>query len=68
MNDDLKPCPFCGSTDLEQFDNDWGWPVVSCNKCKASGPIPQDATASDDMLRSVAVVLWNTRAREDAQP
>jgi hypothetical protein len=35
MSEELKPCPFCGSTDVEV------WPVdeyVKCNDCEAEGP------------------------------
>ena len=32
----LKPCPFCGSDDLETGDNGYGYYTVYCRKCGAS--------------------------------
>jgi hypothetical protein len=47
---DLKPCPWCNSTDVEP--NDYGADeYFVCRKCNAYGPIDdEDGT------------LWNTRA------
>lgn len=51
----LKPCPFCGSTDLTLDhlvdNNDW---FVSCNICE----IQEIA----NYTRAQAVALWNRRA------
>lgn len=52
---DLKPCPFCGSTDLTVDNlgqrNDW---FVNCNICE----IQQIANYTE----AQAVALWNKRA------
>ena len=53
MSEDLKPSPFCGSTDVEV------WPVdeyVKCNDCEAEGPW------SFEQGETEAVELWNRRA------
>jgi len=47
----LKPCPFCGSTDIDS-----GRPWVSCNGCRCEGPY--DTSHSDEDANR----LWNTRA------
>lgn len=54
MTEQLLPCPFCGSADLEKSnngDNHWN---VWCNGCATSGP---DAVGEDD-----AIVVWNRRS------
>jgi Lar family restriction alleviation protein len=54
----LKPCPFCGSLDLEVDhlgDEERPFFVVSCSTCEAEGPI------SRTELR--ARQAWNTRRR-----
>lgn len=49
--DQLKPCPFCGSLDLDVTQ----W--IECNSCGAFGPSPSD---TGDLS------AWNTRVG-DAQ-
>ncbi len=49
---DLKPCPFCGSTDLE-FSTDPQFSFVDCNECTAAGPVGK--------TEKVAAELWNER-------
>lgn len=60
MTEKLKPCPFCGGTDIEVESSDYGGPYVFCNDCGALGPPTRwtDETA-DDHARARA--LWNTR-------
>lgn len=57
---DLKPCPFCGGTDLTtETDDGIFW--VTCKGCYAEGPylnIRADADAAD----------WNTRASPKVKP
>jgi Lar family restriction alleviation protein len=52
VNDKPGPCPFCGSTEI----NEWGDDskrhyYMSCGKCWATGP--------DVDVRSEAIRLWN---------
>lgn len=54
MSEELKPCPFCGSSDVvlqnltDEDDN-----YVSCNSCE----VQQIATHTRDM----AIKAWNRR-------
>ena len=49
-----KPCPFCGSKDVEfvLVDINAGW--VQCKRCIATGSYSENGKA-------VAIKLWNTR-------
>ena len=53
MSEDLKPCPFCGSTDLHMQDVDR---FLQCYNCDATGPWHIDQTEAE------AVAAWNRRA------
>jgi len=54
----LKPCPFCGSTNVKRLDL---WQCVMCLHCGACGPTHYD--------RRRAVRLWNTRpASKEPKP
>lgn len=60
MSETLKPCPFCGETEgvtLCEHGNTPRWYFVHCN-CGATG--------SDDLGRSGAIEVWNTRQYTDA--
>ena len=48
---ELKPCPFCGSRDVES----WGkyWVVVVCLACGARGP---------SEVGAAAIAAWNERS------
>lgn len=48
---DIKPCPFCGGTELKEFQQDW----FVCADCGAQGPDPGYGHSD-----------WNTRPVEDA--
>ena len=54
MSEELKPCPFCSSTDL--FDQRWipqdGY-TVNCERCDATGPMSKSEKG--------ARRLWNLR-------
>ena len=50
MTDRLLPCPFCGSSDLELYED-----TVRCIDCSALGP---EATDPDQ-----ATALWNAANR-----
>ena len=59
--DFLKPCPFCGSTDVHLIENDHGKSEVSitCKDCNVWVDHMFDA-----MSREEAIELWNRRVKE----
>lgn len=54
---ELKPCPFCGGTDLhfESFSG-WGNDVIICHKCLSIFS-QQEITCEEDLITA-----WNRRA------
>ena len=60
MTEELKPCPFCGGTNVTMARiPTWdtrSWRYVSCRNsdCQAEGPA--------DLRESGAIEKWNTRA------
>ncbi len=58
MTDELKPCPFCGSTNLEVMEIDEGYAAIACGTCDAFGPM--------GLGDEGASLEWNQRAFEDA--
>ena len=57
MIGELKPCPFCGGTDLhlESFSG-WGADVIVCYNCLATFS-QQEITCEEDLIEA-----WNRRA------
>ncbi len=64
MNEELKPCPFCGGEAIVSFDPDgtkdtkgrkWAYTVLCNNCCATSG-----LCWSNDM----AMAAWNRRAND----
>jgi hypothetical protein len=55
MTTELKPCPFCGGTDLEDLTA-----YVYCSECRCCGPGENDGTDG--------VELWNAAPRRDDIP
>jgi len=59
MTEKLKPCPFCGSEDVELVS--FGAKTVSyqvkCNTCEAYGPLFYNGNEA----ASRAALFWNTR-------
>lgn len=61
-NTKLKPCPFCGSTDIDIDETDFGRAddpycyIVKCMACHASVYVDSDDTMED------AASKWNRRA------
>ncbi len=51
--DALKPCPFCGSDDVEALDME-GKHYVVCYDCALEGPFHKS--------RAAVIAAWNTRA------
>lgn len=76
---DLKPCPFCGSTDLyvvqakiEEYHS--VKPEISCKKCRYTIKLKELAIAIDESPETNAdwwdkgtAKKWNTRPAEDAK-
>ncbi len=54
MSQDLKPCPFCGSSDVDMFQVS-----IMCTPCAAEGP-----TAN---TTKEAIAAWNRRTPPAAQ-
>jgi len=62
----LKPCPFCGSTDLT-FDPDTS--CIICDSCGGFGPNPDkevgdNLETTDEQMQEHAAAKWNKRAPE----
>lgn len=53
---ELKPCPFCGGTDLHLSGIEQIFIGVSCNTCDCEGP--------SQKTKRGAIKTWNTRAVE----
>jgi Lar family restriction alleviation protein len=70
MTANLKPCPFCGSTQVEAFFSSWEFYRVDCEGCGTSGP-HADVTQVDMFDREAAEALacerWNRRAEGGPQ-
>lgn len=68
----LKPCPFCGSQDVESRPKSeridgkpWSTYYVHCNICDADGPVVQvyDFGIPPEAGRNASIDLWNRRAK-----
>ena len=59
MTEKLKPCPFCGSDDLEIRNRHY----VECLNCETFGPAPDKPMAS--WRTDNAVEAWNRRAKDE---
>lgn len=59
--EELKPCPFCGSKDVHLIENDRDKSEVSitCKDCNVWVDHMFDA-----MSREEAIALWNKRVKE----
>jgi Lar family restriction alleviation protein len=58
-NETLKPCPFCGSENIEIA------PIgeyVFCNDCYTIGPQEHGNTSEEKIQRAIAA--WNKRVKE----
>ena len=68
-----KPCPFCGSTDVESCPGGersggraWLAYYVACNVCGCTGPIIKTRGRAGDAkaARDASINLWNWRAND----
>ena len=57
MSEELRPCPFCGSDDIESIDANNNYHYMHCMKCGGDG--------TPDLGISGAIEMWNTRPIED---
>jgi Lar family restriction alleviation protein len=53
-----KPCPFCGSDDVQWVQSEWDFGSVECNKCDARGPIVKGF--NQEQTEDEAIAKWNT--------
>ncbi|MCA3704295.1 MAG: Lar family restriction alleviation protein [Methylobacterium sp.] len=60
MADELKPCPFCGSTDVATSHIRDGR-VAKCLRCGATGSPQFHGPASELTRDDRAIAAWNTR-------
>ena len=61
MNNELTPCPFCGSSHVELVCSGSAW-FVRCNECDSTGP---GVTDGDDNDTAKAAAAWATRHAGD---
>ena len=62
----LKPCPFCGSTDLTGPSRMSQY--IKCNNCATFGPTPftkREVTMQWVLWAGYIVDAWNTRKEEE---
>lgn len=68
----LKPCPFCGSSDVESCPEGnrgdgkpWSVYYVHCNQCACDGPLVQvyDYHIPVEAGRDASINLWNQRVK-----
>ena len=57
MEIELKPCPFCGSTDIRIATFEDQWACCACPDCERN--VRTDKSVGE------AVKIWNTRPEED---
>lgn len=65
MNEHLKPCPFCGSSEIQLTAQVMGMNVaredlmVQCMDCDAIGP---QISSNENESKHKAIEAWNKRA------
>lgn len=67
MSEELKPCPFCGSSDSISERADFGSDYRFCNNCAARGPIVDAENAyeeedGDVVMEARTAAAWNQRS------
>lgn len=65
--DELKPCPFCGCEDIDEYEGDFGNGVY-CMNCGAmmGEPIHMEFRTNERVSYEQAIEAWNTRTPEQA--
>ena len=59
---ELLPCPFCGSSKLFVYQDEWGCSEVECDDCKCQGPFaPYEKGLSEEAHLDLARIAWNQR-------
>jgi IS5 family transposase len=48
MNDELKPCPFCGSSDVKEYTDK----SIHCRQCGAESGVDWNTRPLEDSLRA----------------
>ena len=74
--DELKPCPFCGSTDIyETYSQEYAYgtrnPEIFCNTCKSIFTIEDDSpymNCDEDFKyrKEKTKEAWNRRANDES--
>lgn len=68
----LKPCPFCGSQDVESYPEGergggraWLVYYAACNACGCTGPIIKTCgcVGGAEAARDASINLWNGRVK-----
>ena len=63
----LRPCPFCGSTELEIEEVDPEVYAVGCNSCGAMGPAVRNSKDAERAAVMSASALWNSSPYHDTK-
>lgn len=65
--EELKPCPFCGCEDIDEYEGDYGNGVY-CMNCGAmvGEPIHMEFRTNERVTYEQAAEAWNTRTPEQA--
>lgn len=56
---ELRPCPFCGSTNISHYlrpNGNFDGHYVKCNQCKSTGP--------DSKSNEESYIAWNKRTED----
>ena len=60
----IKPCPFCGSKNVQLEPNNSAAAWVLCNFCESMGPtVRYPVAGSRRLTQKKAIILWNGAKR-----
>ena len=67
MTDEIKPCPFCGGTNIQiEEGTSYRWRVAVCADCGAQAPEARVTSLEGiDADRGAAFREWNTRVNHE---